>query len=394
MEQAQIIPLIRAYIAGTLTVEERSVLHQLLQHAGEHEQVQEILAQLVAEKGHEAGAGSADWEKRAQTILDLDKGINKPATIQPFMSRRKWYWAAAAVLLLLAGSLFYQVQQKQLHQAAQVHNKIPDIAPGTNKAELTLADGTKIQLDSTGKQLIQQGNTAVQQNAGMLSYHAQGDSAPIAFNTLTTPRGGKYQVTLPDGTKVWLNAVSSLTYPTTFPGTERVVELSGEAYFEVAEKASQPFRVKVNTLDVKVLGTHFNIHAYADENNIQTTLVEGSVSVTDQAASGRAALILKPGQQAAADLADHTITSSQANVKQVLSWKNDLFIFEDMRLAEVLREISRWYDVEIEMRAPVNEERYTGVINRKNTLSKVLALLEENNIQHFKIEERKIIVLP
>jgi len=191
---------------------------------------------------------------------------------------------------------------------------------------------------------------------------------------------------------VWLNAVSSLRYPTGFPGAERVVELSGEAYFEVAEKTTQPFRVKTNGHTVNVLGTHFNVHAYPDESSIQTTLIQGSVSV--QAEYGSRPMLLKPGQQAYVDLATNSITTRLPNVRQVISWKDDLFIFEDMRLNEVLREVCRWYDVDIDMQAPVSNERYTGVINRKNPLSKVLALLEENNIQHFKIEGRKIIVLP
>jgi ferric-dicitrate binding protein FerR (iron transport regulator) len=192
---------------------------------------------------------------------------------------------------------------------------------------------------------------------------------------------------------VWMNSASSLKYPTVFTGAERVVELTGEAYFEVAANAKMPFKVNTRQVTVDVLGTEFNIHAYPDEPSVTTTLVEGSVRVSNQVQAGGRSAVLTPGWQLVRN--DNSFLTRKANLKQVLAWKNGLFMFEDMTLAEILREISRWYDIDIDMRITPNEARYGGVIKRNSTLEKILVLLEQNGgAYHFKTEGRKVIVLP
>jgi ferric-dicitrate binding protein FerR (iron transport regulator) len=324
----------------------------------------------------------------------------RPALMQqvpqqaPVHFLKRYRWVAAAVLVLAMATGTWLWQKEQMTDDRVTDNRKKEILPGGNKATLTLADGSTIVLDSAvnGTLAEQNGIRIIKPANGQLSYKSdiRDQRSGMAYNILKTPRGGQYQVILPDGTVVWMNSASSLRYPTVFQGTERIVELSGEAYFEVAKNVRQPFRVKVNDLDVKVLGTNFNINAYPDEQDIQTTLVEGAVAVN----MGTATALLQPGQQAQADKTEHTLLTRKANIKQVLSWKNGLFIFEDRNLAEVLREISRWYNIEIEYQAPVSTEHYGGVINRHSPLSKVLELLEKNGIQHFKIENQRIIVLP
>lgn len=305
------------------------------------------------------------------------------------MVGRYWMGMTAAVFLLLAGVFYYNVQRKTVVQSYAV------IQPAKDKATLTLSNGRQIILEDTDSGMIaeQNGSQVVKQPNGQLTYlKNNGDHLPNVYNTLTTPRGGQYKIVLPDGTVVWMNSASSLTYPTAFNDHERIVKLSGEAYFEVAPHAAQPFKVQVAQTTVDVLGTAFNIHAYADEPAVTTTLVTGSVRVTHTMAAGSKSEKLAPGQQAIG--AATYLVTRKANMRQVLSWKNGLFIFEDSKLVDVLREISRWYDIDIDMQAVDNDTRYGGVINRNSPLPKVLELLESNGIRHFKIEGRKVIVLP
>ncbi|TWV93037.1 DUF4974 domain-containing protein [Chitinophaga pinensis] len=301
-------------------------------------------------------------------------------------------FAVAASLLLLAGTAYWLLQHKRVEkqpllvtQPAQQH-----ILPATNKAMLTLADGTTVPLDSTGKQLIQQGNVAIRQQNGQLLYASQPTDGNIHYNKLTTPRGGQFRLVLPDGTKVWLNSASMLRYPTTFSGKDRVVELEGQGYFEIAANAQQPFKVKVRDIEVLVLGTDFDVMAYGDENSVNTTLLTGSVLVKE----GSTKQLLRPGQQAVVDNQDHQLTVRTADIRKVTAWKNGMFVFNDMALPAILREVARWYDVDIVYQASPGAELYGGGIGRDLQLADVLTLLEGNGFNHFRIEGRKVIVLP
>lgn len=319
----------------------------------------------------------------------------------PFASRTKRlflikWWAAAALVGALSIATWLYIQ-KQPTTISATNIAQSNIAPGGNKATLTLANGSIITLDGaiTGNIANENGVTIQKLNNGQLAYNKSAIRNPaseISYNSLTTPRGGQYQVTLPDGTQVWINSASALKYPTAFTGRDRVVELSGEAYFEVAKNSRQPFRVKVNDLEVQVLGTQFNIHAYPDENNVRTTLVAGGVAVS----RGASRAVLQPGQQATAHKELNTLVTAQANITKALAWKNGLFIFDDTNLKSILQEVARWYDIEIvnQTGKPLSTEPYGGVISRNKNLTQVLELLERSGNYHFKVEGRRVMVLP
>lgn len=299
-----------------------------------------------------------------------------------------WGWAAAVLVLLALG--IYQWQQ---HTPRQQMAAVPpgDVAPAGNKASLTLANGTVIPLDSSRKDVILQGNTAIRQTNGQLQYIPGTGEKSISYNTLTTPRGGQYRLILPDGTRVWLNAASSLRYPAVFNAKEREVELNGEAYFEVAQMAAVPFRVKAgNRTTVDVLGTSFNLSAYPDEPSINTTLLNGKVKVE---APGQPAALLLPGQQAKLNEQGVLQVLTNVDVAQVVAWKDGWFQFHNANLTEVLRELSRWYNVTFIYEGNIAPRAFEGRIQRDLALSKVLNALEKAQV-HFRIEGNKVFVLP
>lgn len=274
-------------------------------------------------------------------------------------------------------------------QAAQQTNVVKDILPGTDQAVLTLADGTTIALEGAESRLIREDGTAIRQEKGRLQYTVEDASAPVGNNTLTTSRGGQYTLTLPDGTRVWLNAASSFTYPTRFSGRERRVELEGQAYFEVAKSPDQPFVVKVKDGFIKVLGTHFDVMAYPEEKEIQATLVEGSVMVS----RGAAEKVIVPGEQAFwNDGAANALFVRAVDIQQVTAWKTGFFEFDNADLPTIMRQVGRWYNVDIRyMRAP-GDKRFGGRISRNLPLSQVLELLEANGAR-FRLEGKEITVL-
>jgi transmembrane sensor len=298
--------------------------------------------------------------------------------------------AAAAVVFLLSAILIYR--QNFLTES---FNQVNDIAPGGNKAYLTLSNGKKIELGKAlnGQLASQSGYTITKTSDGSIAYNLkQHADEPIEglYNTIETPRGGQYQLILPDGTKVWLNAGSSLKYPLDLNMANiRNVELRGEGYFEVAHDKKRPFRVATPLEQVEVLGTHFNINSYADERSEKTTLIEGSVRIT--ALSSQAIKVLLPGQQS--QISDHgKLLVTQGDQDAVLAWKNGLFIFEDEDLETVMRKISRWYDVEVDYRDVDKQMTFGGSVSRYDNVSKILKKLEKVGGIHFNIEGRRIIV--
>ena len=213
-------------------------------------------------------------------------------------------------------------------------------------------------------------------------------SDKVVFNTLATPRGGQFKLSLPDGSEVWLNAVSSIRYPTAFIGNERKVEITGEAYFEIAHDAAKPFKVIVNGTEVKVLGTHFNINAYNDEATVKTTLLEGIVSLSNAAS---AVVTLKPGQQAQIGNSRDIKVINNVDIDQEVAWKNGYFSFYKADLQTVMRQIGRWYDLEILYEGKIPERQFGGKIDRNSNATEVLKILEESKV-HFRIEDGKIVV--
>ncbi|WP_343673920.1 FecR domain-containing protein [Chitinophaga sp.] len=319
------------------------------------------------------------WE---QAIAGMLTSQSKPRSV-------KLYAVAATLLALLVTGIFFFTNNSHPAQKLQATTPTHTITPGSNKATLTLADGSQISLDSASNGAIaHQGNVQViKLNNGQLAYKADATATnELHYNSLVTPRGGQFMIILPDGSKVWLNAATTLRYPTAFRGKSREVQLRGEAYFEIAPNAQMPFTVKVNNMEVKVLGTHFNIMGYPDENSIQTTLLEGTVQVRHNAASIR----LNPGQQAFLQGENMTV-KKDIDVDEIVAWKHGYFHFNHESLPGVMRQISRWYDVEVIYEANIPEREFGGKIERNSSLNDVLKILELSNV-HYKIKERKIII--
>jgi len=342
------------------------------------------------------------WDKKMQ-FLQQRLSENEIVT-QPLVKLSPSYkvrWVAAAFFLILLSYGLYNLlpSSKPLAVSENILAKInPEkgILPGGNRAVLTLADGTSILLDSASNGTIaSQGSTKViKLNTGQLVYNStDGAAVSISYNTLTTPLGGQYQVTLQDGTIVWLNSGSSLRYPTIFAGAERRVEITGEAYFEVAKNPNQPFKVKINLSsgeggEIEVLGTHFNINAYEDEAAVKTTLLEGSVKVNHSNATSQ----LKPGQQLQLNKQGRVEIVNKADLEETMAWKEGRFQFENADIHYIMRQIARWYDVEVEYKEEITRH-FGGVISRNENVTKVLNLLELTGEVNFKIAGKKIIVM-
>lgn len=336
-----------------------------------------------------------DSQQIRQRILDrLTAQIDQPVKTRSLF--RRWIPAAAAVLIGVMSIGFFFLSQKNKQQPAIAINKGPyknDLPPGGNNAILTLASGKQVLLNNTRNgAIVKQGLALVNKTGnGQIVYTIPPSATTentIAYNTITTPRGGQYQVTLPDGTNVWLNAASSLKFPTTFTGNERDVELTGEAYFEVAKNKEKPFKVSVNKVIVEVLGTHFNIMGYDNEPAIKTTLLEGSVKVK----SDNAHAILVPGQQALADRDNDRIKVQNADVEEVMAWKNGYFIFHRENIQDIMKKVVRWYDVDVVYQGNVKES-FGGSVSRFSNLSDLLQNLESTGTIHFKLEGRRLTVM-
>lgn len=326
------------------------------------------------------------YGKLLNSIADREK-------VKPLFPWKR-YAVAAALLsaVVVSGLMLLRKENKQPATASLPPSTAVkhDIQPGSNKAVLILGDGSVVELnDSIKGKIAQQGVTVISKTTnGQLTYEEMGgDASEVIYNTINIPRGGQYSLSLPDGSKVWLNAATSFRFPTQMNGKERIVELDGEAYFEVA-KSKQPFLVKVRDMQVEVLGTHFNIMAYKDEANINTTLLEGKVKLS----SGTSEVILKPGQQGLYTQAAG-FKVRIADTDQVLAWKNGYFNFNDEELVSVMRKISRWYNVDIQYNNKNSKLSYMGIISRSKNVSDVLNMLSLTGTVQFKIEDRHITVI-
>jgi ferric-dicitrate binding protein FerR (iron transport regulator) len=284
-------------------------------------------------------------------------------------------------MALATGVYFWS--QRSLQQIPELAG---NIAPGSTKAILTLADGSTVALDSTGNRVISQGGTAIRQQGGQLEYDVRGEHASLSYNMLVTPRGGQFRITLPDGSKVWLNAASSLRYPTAFINNTRTVEITGEAYFEVAPDAAKPFKVKVNDrTEILVLGTAFNVNAYTDEPTVNTTLLDGAVRINTQT--------LTPGQQAQVNTAGAIKLVNDVDVSETVAWKNGIFSFNNADVRTVMRQIGRWYNIEINYEQAVYTTKFKGKIGRDLNLTDALEVLKKAGV-NFKVEGRTVTVMP
>lgn len=317
--------------------------------------------------------------------------------------RRTWpRWAAAAALLVLAGA-GYLLYPDKAQKASVAATPVQEVLPGGNKAYLVLANGQRVVLEAMKKGTVtNQGNVQViKMDSGVLAYNpgtgatgatggtgAMGGTGEIVYNTVITPRGGQYQLILNDGTKVWLNAASFLRFPVRFSGKERLVEMGGEAYFEVTHNATQPFRVKVGQHMIEDIGTSFNLNTYTDEPVARATLIEGSVKVT-----GQKTFILRPGQQAQWQPAGGETVADGADPEEILAWKNGQIAFTNADFQSLMRSVSRWYDVNIHYSGAIPNAHFFGLLNRNVALPTLLDYFREKGV-HIRQEGRDITILP
>jgi len=384
--------LIAKHLRGELTTAENEQLEQWLQSDPQNRELFNKLSDSFLINDQLEVYASNNKEEAWENIVSKTgyKTNVKKRNLKQLMP-----YAAAVFLLLAAGITANRyLLKKEERMPLAVHPT--DLLPGGNKAILKLADGSEIALDDSKKgQIARQQNVLIAKTEnGQVVYRAD-DAANrslasniIQYNAIITPRGGQYELVLPDGTKVWLNAASSLRYPTTFSGADRRVELTGEAYFEVAKNAAKPFFVKTSTQTVEVLGTHFNINSYADEKEAKTTLLEGSVKVSCN--TGKSFVKIAPGQQAVNSLNEINIVRN-ADVDEAIAWKNGKFLFRNTDLQTIMRQLSRWYDVDVEYQGQVPERHYRGRISRNVPVSQVFEILKTSGL-NFTINGRKIIV--
>ena len=399
----EMLALAEKWIAGTSTPEEKTRLFEWYDRFDDTElNLEEEQAALFSRLKQEM------LRNIRQKIKPADE-IKPPGEIRRIASVRRIgrISVAAAVILLVGAAGWLAIQTRTTSQPAQAAKakttpRINDIGPGSDKAILTLADGSTVTLDSAGKgSLARQGNAKVIKSGdGQIQYASTGNDETaekaMVYNILSTPRGGQYRLKLQDGTSVWLNAGSSIRYPTAFLGKERKVEITGEAYFEIAKNADMPFRVSVSdpvagekATEIEVLGTGFDVNAYKDEADLKTTLIEGAIKVT----SGSAAVILKPSQQAIISTAKDIQTIRLDNTDQTIAWKNGSFAFDDADIPTIMRQISRWYDVDVEYdgNGKRPDDHFTGTFPRNTSLAGVLQILHTSGVR-LVAENKKIVI--
>lgn len=381
MDDNQITELLRKYNNGTLPAEGKATLESwyISQSANNNHEISED-----------------DLHRNLALIAQRLPLKYQASTKKSWASLSGWQAriaAAASIILCLSVGGYVLLHKQPVQHITQ--NKVPDVKPGSDKAVLTLSNGKQISLTDAGNgKLAQQGNTTINKTAnGQVVYQQQKNrsnaDAQTAYNILTTPRGGKYSLTLADGTIAVLDAASSIKFPAAFTKHDRKVEITGQVYFEVVHNAAKPFKVAVKGQTIEDIGTHFNINAYDDEPVIRTTLLEGGISI----AKGTNKVVLIPGQQATSGAGDN-ISLKNVDTEEAIAWKNGYFLFNDESLQSVMRKVSRWYDVDIEYPQGENiTDSYGGSITRYGNVSKVLKMLEVTGNVRFRVEGKKIIVL-
>lgn len=386
-----------------LTQDEENLL-QAWRSVGENEQFfQELVnsgnRHTMLERYFEIIENKEAYLAKANALLDEQESVQPVGKIRRF--NRGWIYMAAASIVLVVVATWLLISTKQTNNTnneAKPVAVVSDVTPGKFKAKLRLADGSVVYLDSaTNKKISQQGSIAVINKDGQLVYEQKGKQNEVLYNTLTTSRGETYATVLSDGSKVWLNSQSSIRYPVAFTGAIRKVEITGEAYFEVAhavgelangQKAKRPFVVGLPGMEVEVLGTHFNINSYEDEEAVKTTLLEGSVRVKSKTDIA----VLTPGQQAQLTKTGEITVAKNVDLEKAVAWKNGLFLFNGDNVKSVMNQLSRWYDLKVIYKGNVNEVFY-GAIDRSESVARVLEILQKGSA-HFKIQDRTIIVTP
>jgi len=365
------------------------ILKRIQQNVATEEDIRIYNSWCNSFQGQKDQEASTTFEARKAELLEkINREIDKKAN----RTYRLMSVAAAVLALVLLSTIVYRYTNRpgtlMLHDIAS--NKINDIAPGTNRATLLLADGQKIELSSQHKNWIarKDGVEIIQPADSIITFKdipsaASKTGGPLPYNSLVTNKAQKFQLLLPDGTKVWLNAATTIKFPVTFAGlAQRRIELEGEVYFEVAKNPSKPFIVVTKEQEIKVLGTHFNVKCYADKKGTVTTLLEGSVKVNDKHT-------LKPGEQAESDVKG-AVHISRVNAVAEVAWQKGYFEFNDEDVYEVMDELTRWYNVEVIYDGEIPVEKMQGTISRYQNISGVLAVLEATGVFKFSIEGNKV----
>ena len=394
--QQRIVQLLERYSQRTATEAELAELTEWMANAGNEAPFDAFVAQLLEQHAsQQPKEQDPNWEILFENIRagrPALADIPEPAPVRSI--RKRWLVAASVAILLGAGAWLWNINSKETTAPPPMAGAT-QIGPGQEGAILTLADGSTILLDSISNGFVsnQSGVEVVLEN-GELNYGKGQSSNIVSYNSMSTPKGRQFRLQLPDGTRVWLNAASSIRYPVSIAGDARRVEVQGEAYFEVAANKSKPFLINVNNkAEVEVLGTSFNVNAYADEPQISTTLLDGRIRLSKQnAATASDKLLLQPGQQA--QLKDDQFELVRnPDLSKVMAWKNGLFNFEGTDLKEMMRQLVRWYDIEVVYEGNVPDVHFFGKMSRKLDLSTVLAALKGFGL-HFRMEERKLVIMP
>lgn len=394
MQDTRIRDILYRYLReGTLSPGDQDLLNQWMDKSEDNRNLLDQLSD--EEQWQEYFSLRMNTGKTDRAFERFVSARNQKAVVRSMPTRWKWGWAAAAILVVFASSVYFFLDKAVEPSAPALVQQPADIAPGMEGAILTLADGSTVVLDSLGNGIVaaQIGAQAVIRN-GELMYEATGEPVEkISYNTLHTPKGRQFALTLSDGTKVWLNAASSIRYPANFAGKERWVDITGEVYFEVAASSQTPFRINVDgRAMIDVLGTDLNVNAYANEAYIRTTLINGAVRVAaGQSTRASEAVVLKPGQQAQLSTDGGIKLVKDADIEKVIAWKDGLFNFDGATLEEVMKQLERWYDIEVIYEQGVPDKKLIGKMTRGLTLNGLMIGLKELGIRT-RLEGRQLIV--
>lgn len=390
--------LIDKWLDGTIQPAEQKELTALLRSPEYRGQVEHLMDQELLQGLYSLTPESEVSENIRQhlmnTIYSFEAPVLQARTAKRISFQKRLAWVAASLIVVVGIGVYFWTTNRNTIQSPTTAIITEEIQPGKEGAILTLADGRQVVLDSLGNGIIaQQNGSAVLIKNGELAYDVKDKfQAEVVYNTMHTPKGRQFNLLLPDGTRVWLNAASSIRYPTVFRGKERVVQLTGEAYFEVAPQKQMPFQVNVNNkVTVEVLGTHFNINAYENESTINTTLLEGSVKVGSIGSQQK--YTLTPGQQSQSTTSGISSVKiiPNADINQVMAWKNGFFNFENASLREILRQLERWYDIEVIYEKGAPDLQLSGKITKDIPLAILLRELKEMGLQ-YKMKARQLII--
>ncbi|HVW61610.1 MAG TPA: FecR domain-containing protein [Puia sp.] len=389
--RSRLSQLFYAYVHDTITDEQRVEFLELTSREELHEELNALLKSFIETEGVEYNLDEASAERIFTAIRKENDFVEAPLVLP---GRWNWKKLAVAASVLAIGSVVFFKTIYVRHSAGtgslrKNKSMVADQQIRHDNATLTLSDGTSILLDTADDgTLAFQGRTQVSKRQGQITYKAEEQTSLPQYNTISTSRGNQYQLVLSDGTKVWLNASSSIRFPASFSGGERRVEITGEAYFEVAQDAKAPFKAEVGGWEITVLGTSFDVNAYSDEAMVRTTLLQGAVRIS----RGNAGYVLKPGQQAGMGMDEALSIKNDVAMEEVIAWKNGNFVFQRQDIKTIMRQISRWYDVEVIYEHEPTKETFSGIVSRKSSLPEVLKIMEENGVTFRMDQDKKLIV--